>query len=92
MSDTNIKTWSEIGEQIRRVQAELYYLQTLLSGEVPKSTYYDDFSDADAAVTQLKSSLEDRMAHEHPDAWETDVFYGEQPRAVGNSDQGSTDT
>jgi hypothetical protein len=82
MSDTDMETWEEIGEQARRVQSELYYLQTLLADEVPKSTYYNSFSDADSAITSLKSALEDRMAEEHPDDWETDVFYGEQPVAL----------
>lgn len=82
MSDTDMETWEEIGAQARRVQAELYYLQTLLAAELPKSAYYDSFSDADAAITSLKSGLEDRMAEEHPGQWNTDVFYGEQPNPV----------
>lgn len=73
---TDMKRWELIADQMRRTQAELMALLTLLNS-VPKTVHRDGFSKADDGLTQLKSDLEDRMAEEHPDTWDTDVFYGE---------------
>jgi hypothetical protein len=79
MSELDMERWEEIGEQARRVQAELYHLQRMMGDDVPKSVYMEAFGDADTAVVELKSALEDRMAQEHPESWDTGTFFGDEP-------------
>lgn len=73
---TDMKQWELIADQVRRTRAELMALHTLLS-TVPKTVQRGGFDKTDAGLTKLKSDLEDRMAEEHPDTWDTDVFYGD---------------
>jgi hypothetical protein len=73
---TDLETWNEIAEQMKAVQDEYNELFRLLPN-VPKSVWMDEYADGDDSITQLKSDLEDRMSEEHPDEWDTDVFYGE---------------
>lgn len=73
---TDMKRWELIADQTRRVQAELSALHTLLS-TVPKTVHRSGFGKTDDGLTKLKSDLEDRMAAEHPDTWDTHTFYGE---------------
>lgn len=71
-----MKRWELIADQMRRTEAELSALRTLM-GSVPKTVHRNGSDKAGDGLTQLKSDLEDRMAKEHPDTWDTHVFYGD---------------
>lgn len=75
---TDMDDWEEIGEQAQQAREELFNLFDLIAedGNVPKTAWLDAFEKADDGLSALKSDLEDRMAEEHPDEFDTDVFYG----------------
>ncbi|EMA45495.1 hypothetical protein C449_07740 [Halococcus saccharolyticus DSM 5350] len=75
---TDMDDWEEIGEQAQKAREELFKLHELLGGgdAVPKTVWRDAFEKADGGLSALKSDLEDRMVEEHPDEFDTDVFYG----------------
>lgn len=73
---TDMEQWEEIGKQAQKAREELFALHELLSGSVPKTAWRDGFETADDGLTALKSDLENRMGEEHPDDFDTDVFYG----------------
>ena len=78
MQKTDMEDWEEIGEQAQKAREELFKLHELLGGGsvVPKTVWREAFTKADDGMSALKSDLEDRMAEEHPDEFDTDVFYG----------------
>lgn len=73
---TDPEDWEEIGEAVRQVNRDVTELVGLLSS-VPKSEWRDEHQRASDAMSQLKHVLEERMAKEHPDDWDTDIFYGD---------------
>jgi hypothetical protein len=73
---TEYEEWEEIGTAVSQVDHDVTVLLGKLNS-VPKSVWQDEHEKAYEAMSSLKDVLEERMAEEHPDEWETDVFYGE---------------
>jgi hypothetical protein len=67
--------WEEVGEQVKRVDEELTELVTILN-DIPKTVWHDGHAQATAGMCTMKDQLEQRLVKEHPDKWDTDVFYG----------------
>ena len=74
---TEYDHWQEIGNQAKRLGAEKNHLHSLLTGDVPKTVWKDQFGRLDDSYSKLKSDLEDRIADEHPSEWEISDFYGD---------------
>lgn len=75
MDKTEMEKWEEIGEIVKQVNRDVTSLVTLLNS-VPKSEWSNEHGKVSDGMTQLKHVLEERMAKEHPDEWDTDIFYG----------------
>lgn len=75
MQKTDYEEWEEIGERLKQVDRDITALVHVLNS-VPKSEWTDQHDRASDAIAQLRDDLEERMAKEHPEKWDTDVFYG----------------
>ncbi len=68
--------WSDLGTKTKVVDRCVLALLTDLNS-VPKSVWNAELSKAETAMSELRSSLENRMFDEHEcDMVGTDVFYG----------------
>lgn len=76
MKKTSIEDWKKIAKQGKLVQEELHHLDRLLSGNVPKTVYRARFHRIDLSIADLRSTLEDRFSEEHPDDFDSGMFFG----------------
>lgn len=77
---TPVDEWHEIGDEVKRVNEELTDLLDTLN-TIPKSVWEDEYFKATGGLSELKDVLDERFCQEHPDEFETTVFYG--PRETG---------
>lgn len=82
---TDYEEWQEIGRVVKQVDRDVTDLVTLLNS-VPKTVWNDQHDKALEGMTELKHVLEERMAEEHPEKWDPDVFYGADPPPTRNGD------
>lgn len=75
LQTTEYEDWEEIGRELKRINQQVSELSITL-GDVPKSVWNDDVTQAADAISSLKDNLEERMFKEHPEKADTDVFYG----------------
>ena len=76
LQTTEFEEWEEIAERVNQIDNDVTALVELLNS-IPKSEWVDEQQKASRAMSELKDVLEERLAKEHPDDWDTDMFYGE---------------
>lgn len=78
MSDlqtTEFEEWEEIAEKVKQVDNDVTALVNVLNS-LPQKEWQEEQQRASEAISELKNVLEERLAKEHPEEWETDMFYG----------------
>ena len=76
LQTTDFDEWEEIAERVKQIDNDVTALVTLLNS-IPKSEWEDEHQKASEGMSELKDILEERLAKEHPDKWDTHMFYGE---------------
>lgn len=77
MQKTEFEDWQRIAEVVNQLDLDVIALVRELNS-VPKSEWGDAHRKANEGMSELKHLLEERVAKEHPDKWDTDMFYGQQ--------------
>ena len=75
LQTTEFEEWEEIAEKVNQVDNDVTSLVTVLNS-IPKSEWEEEQQKASEALSELKHVLEERVAEEHPEKWDTDMFYG----------------
>lgn len=75
LQTTEFDEWEEIAERVNQIDNDVTALVNLLNS-IPKSEWEEEQRKASEGISELKNVLEERLAKEHPDKWETDMFYG----------------
>jgi hypothetical protein len=76
LQTTEFDEWEEIAERVKQIDNDVTALVTLLNS-IPKSEWEDEQQKASEGMSELKGVLEERLAKEHPEKWEPQMFYGE---------------
>lgn len=74
MRKTDVEDWKEIAEKINEVQAELHESSDLIY-QCPKSVFSYNWHAVKRNFGKVKSKLESRFAKEHPEEFDTKIFY-----------------
>lgn len=71
---TDVADWKEIAEKINEIQSELHKLNDLIY-QTPKSVFSYNWHATKRHFGEVKSKLESRFAKEHPEEFDTKIFY-----------------
>jgi len=82
MTDEHLQKTSSMGqyreyaELLNTIEQAKHDLLVAMAGDVPKTVYRDGYDKISDGESRLRSDLENRMAKEHPDDFNLEVFYG----------------
>lgn len=72
----SVDEWKRYAELLDQIEELHFELMNEMSGNVPETVSEQGWEKMHEGQTKLKSDLEDRFAEEHPDEFDTHVFYG----------------